>query len=131
VTTAPRLTTWRPPLGIAIDHILQDPVTKHRDKDNKSLPGFDFAAWAHKHLASAMDATPGWIDAVKQQYGKPGTKYACVGYCFGAPFVCNELAGTTVSVGAFGHPAFLEEHHFSNLKSKLSSFLMLSLIFNG
>jgi dienelactone hydrolase len=71
-------------------------------------------------MAFALDAMPGWVDAVKKQYGKTGTKYACVGYCFGAPFVCNELAGTTVSAGAFGHPAFLEEPHFANLKSSAS-----------
>jgi dienelactone hydrolase len=70
-------------------------------------------------MTFALEAVPGWVDAVKQKYGNEKTKYACTGYCFGAPFVCNELAGTTVSAGAFGHPAFLEEHHFTNLKSKL------------
>lgn len=45
-------------------------------------------------------------------------------YCFGAPYVCDELAGNTVSAGAFGHPAFLNEHHFENLKSV---FRLLSL----
>ena len=39
-------------------------------------------------------------------------------YCFGAPYVCNELAGSTVTAGAFAHPAFLKEHHFTSLKSK-------------
>jgi dienelactone hydrolase len=38
-------------------------------------------------------------------------------YCFGAPYVCNELAGDEVAAGAFGHPAFLKEHHFMNLNS--------------
>lgn len=32
--------------------------------------------------------------------------------------MCDELAGDTVTVGAFAHPAFLKEHHFTNLKSK-------------
>lgn len=41
-------------------------------------------------------------------------------YCFGAPYVCNELAGDTVTAGAFAHPAFLKEHHFFNLKSELT-----------
>jgi hypothetical protein len=31
--------------------------------------------------------------------------------------VCDELAGETVTAGAFAHPAFLKEHHFMNLKS--------------
>ena len=55
---------------------------------------------------------------MQEGYGKENTKYACVGYCFGAPYVCDELAGNTVAVGAFAHPAFLKEHHFTNLKSK-------------
>lgn len=40
-------------------------------------------------------------------------------YCFGAPYVCNELAGETCAAGAFAHPAFLKEHHFRQLKSTL------------
>lgn len=55
---------------------------------------------------------------MKSGYGKPETKYACVGYCFGAPYVCDQLAGDIVSAGAFAHPAFLKEHHFSQIKSK-------------
>lgn len=41
-------------------------------------------------------------------------------YCFGAPYVCNELAGDIVAVGAFGHPAFLKEQHFENLKGEIA-----------
>lgn len=48
----------------------------------------------------------------------PNTKFAAVGYCFGAPYVCDELAKDVVSVGAFAHPAFLKEHHFRNIESK-------------
>jgi hypothetical protein len=33
----------------------------------------------------------------------------------------NELAGDLVSAGAFGHPAFLKDHHFRNMKSTLFS----------
>lgn len=42
----------------------------------------------------------------------------CLRYCFGAPYVCNELAGNTCSAGAFAHPAFLKEHHFRQIKSE-------------
>lgn len=44
-------------------------------------------------------------------------------YCFGAPYVCDALAGDSplCEVGAFAHPAFLKEHHFVNLKSMLWS----------
>jgi hypothetical protein len=115
---------------VEIDILLQDPITKHRHENGKPLPGFDFGAWKDKHMTFALEATPGWIDAVKERYGKANTKYACVGYCFGAPFVCNELAGTTVGVGAFAHPAFLEEHHFSNLKSRPYDFLVIPILSN-
>ncbi|EAU32641.1 conserved hypothetical protein [Aspergillus terreus NIH2624] len=40
-------------------------------------------------------------------------------YCFGAPYVCSELAKGTVSAGAFAHPAFLKKHHFANIKKPL------------
>lgn len=59
---------------------------------------------------------PKWVDAVKSRYNNAKTKFACVGYCFGAPYVCNELAKDIVTVGAFAHPAFLKEHHFKNIK---------------
>jgi hypothetical protein len=75
----------------------------------------------------AVEATPTWVNAIREKYGKANTKYACVGYCFGAPFVCNELAGSTVSAGAFGHPAFLEEHHFTSLKSTFCGNPMLPI----
>jgi len=32
-------------------------------------------------MAFSDKAVPEWISAVKEKYGKPGTKYACVGYC--------------------------------------------------
>lgn len=69
-------------------------------------------------MTFALQAVSDWVKAVKEKYGRPDTKYACVGYCFGAPFVCNELAGSTVTAGAFGHPALLEDYHFSNLKGR-------------
>lgn len=62
---------------------------------------------------------PEWVDAVKVQYGGPGVKYVCVGYCFGAPYVCDLLGGDTVVAGAFAHPAFLKERHFAQIRSRL------------
>lgn len=54
---------------------------KHRkDRNDKTTdPGFDYEAWKVKHTAFADEAVPKWIAAVKQQFGKPQTKYACVG----------------------------------------------------
>ena len=43
--------------------------------------------------------------------------HASYRYCFGAPYVCDLLAGDTCAAGAFAHPAFLKESHFLNLHS--------------
>lgn len=59
---------------------------------------------------------PRWAEAVRARYGTDATRYACTGYCFGAPFVCDLLAGDLVSAGAFAHPTALKEEHFSRLK---------------
>ncbi|ROV96246.1 hypothetical protein VMCG_07677 [Cytospora schulzeri] len=106
-------------LTLALDYFRGDPVWKHRRSRHDNNPGFDYQAWKEKHIAYADECVPKWIDAVKQQYGSEETRYACVGYCFGAPYVCNALADGMASVGAFAHPAFLKEHHFSNLKGPL------------
>ncbi|KAH8816644.1 hypothetical protein F5884DRAFT_662720 [Xylogone sp. PMI_703] len=107
-------------LVLALDYFRGDPVWKHRkDRLDNSDPTFDYEEWKRKHTAFANVAVPKWVKAVTEQYGKPTTKYACVGYCFGAPYVCDQLAGDVVTAGAFAHPAFLKEHHFFNLKSPL------------
>lgn len=59
------------------------------------------------------------MDAVQKEHGSSSTKYACVGYCFGAPYVCDQLATGICTAGAFAHPAFLKEHHFRNLQRPL------------
>ncbi|OQV02830.1 hypothetical protein CLAIMM_07958 isoform 3 [Cladophialophora immunda] len=97
----------------------QDPVWKHRKSRDDPAPGFDYEAWKKKHIAFADEVVPGWVEAVKAQFGSPTTKYACVGYCFGAPYVCNELARDICTAGAFAHPAFLKETHFRRLKKPL------------
>lgn len=108
-------------------------MTKYRRdrNDTTTAPGFDFDAWKDKHAAFAVEAVPRWVDAVVEKYGKvplsfttsglTGTgmvpKFACTGYCFGAPYVCDELARGVVRVGAFAHPAFLREEHFRMITS--------------
>ena len=61
--------------------IFQDPVWKHRKSrtDTTTEPGFDYEAWKKKHQDFCVNAVPAWNKAVKEKYGKPGTKYACVG----------------------------------------------------
>lgn len=104
---------------------------KHRkNRHDTTDPDFDYEAWKRKHTTFANQAVPKWVDEVKDRYRQEGkTKFACVGYCFGAPYVCDELAKDTVTVGAFAHPAFLKEHHFENLKGELyiAIFLLYSL----
>ncbi len=98
----------------------QDPISKYRQASNEPLPpGFDQAAWRNKHFTFATENVPKWAEAVKAKYASEKTRIACVGYCFGAPFVCTLLAGDLVSAGAFAHPSLLKEEHFRNLKSKL------------
>ncbi|KAK6723243.1 hypothetical protein SNK04_002094 [Fusarium graminearum] len=107
-------------LVLGLDYFRGDPVWKHRkDRHDNRNPDFDYEAWKRKHTAFADKAVPKWVDAVKKSYGTSTSKFACVGYCFGAPYVCNELKGDTVTVGAFAHPAFLKEHHFQDLKKPL------------
>jgi hypothetical protein len=56
-------------------------VWKHRKDrfDTTTDPGFDYEAWKAKHITFADEAVPKWVEAVKKEYGKPETKYACVG----------------------------------------------------
>ncbi|KAJ7908790.1 Alpha/Beta hydrolase protein [Mycena leptocephala] len=110
-------------LVLAIDYFRGDPVHLHRKSrgDVTTEPGFDYEAWKAKHMAFAAVAVPKWIDALKTQFGTPETKYAVVGYCFGAPYVMDALSESspTACVGAFGHPAFLNESHFKNCAKPL------------
>ncbi|KAJ7056259.1 Alpha/Beta hydrolase protein [Mycena amicta] len=104
-------------LVLALDYFRGDPASLHRKDrhDTTTEPGFDYEAWKAKHQAFAAVAVPKWIAEVKEKFGTPSTKYACVGYCFGAPYVMDALSVDTdwACVGAFGHPAFLNESHFT------------------
>ncbi|KAK5110977.1 hypothetical protein LTR85_000687 [Meristemomyces frigidus] len=109
-------------LTLGLDYFRGDPVWKHRkNKDDSSMePDFDFQAWLAKHTAVSDVLVPKWVAEVKAKYGKEGTKFACVGYCYGAPYVMNELATDgTCTAGGFAHPAFLKESHFFDLQKPL------------
>ncbi|KAH7000838.1 dienelactone hydrolase, partial [Macrophomina phaseolina] len=96
-----------------------DPIWAHRKNGEDTDADFDFAAWRQKHWDFAQIAVPKWVAAVKAQYGEASTKYAAVGYCFGAPYVCDLLAAEDVTAGAFAHPSFLKESHFHQIKRPL------------
>ncbi|KAL0571421.1 hypothetical protein V5O48_010537 [Marasmius crinis-equi] len=108
-------------LVLGVDYFRGDEVSKHRKhrNDTTTEPGFDYEAWKAKHIAFADEHVPIWMEAVAKQFGTEETKYAAVGYCFGAPYVMNALAGTMVSAGAFAHPAFLRESHFEKCAKPL------------
>ncbi|KAK3686285.1 hypothetical protein LTR37_019968 [Vermiconidia calcicola] len=109
-------------LTLGLDYFRGDPVWKHRKNrdDTTTEPGFDYEAWKRKHMAFSKDAVPKWVKEVKEKYGKADTKFACVGYCYGAPYVCDELSSSGIcTAGAFAHPAFLNESHFFNLSKPL------------
>lgn len=96
----------------------QDPISKYRSSNGDMPEGFDRAAWRSKHFNFASENVPKWTEAVKARYGNEKTKYACTGYCFAAPLVCDLLAGDLVSAGALAHPTALKEGHFTGLKRK-------------
>lgn len=101
---------------------MQDPVWKHRkDKDDKTTdPDFDYAAWRDKHASFARATVPKWTKAIAATYGKETTKYCCVGYCFGAPYVLDSLtADGFITAGAFAHPGALTDEQFHNLAKPL------------
>ncbi|KAI9069682.1 alpha/beta-hydrolase [Trametes sanguinea] len=91
--------------------------------DSKALlnledESFDYPGWIKAHQARAKVLLPPWIEAVRERYGAD-KKYACVGYCFGAPYVMEHLKTDWIVAGAFGHPAFLDEDHFRGIKRPL------------
>ncbi|PSR79525.1 hypothetical protein BD289DRAFT_485529, partial [Coniella lustricola] len=105
-------------LTFGMDYFRGDPISKYRQTKTDPLPeGFDHAAWRAKHFNYATETVPKWTAAVKAQYAPaPTAKYACTGYCFGAPFVMTLLAGDSVAAGAFAHPTALKEEHFQAVK---------------
>lgn len=107
-------------LTLGMDYFRGDPISKYRQSGKEPVPaGFDHVAWRDKHFSFATETVPKWAEAVKAQYGNEKTKYACTGYCFGAPFVCGLLAGDSVSAGAFAHPSMLKEEHFNAIQKPL------------
>ncbi|KAJ7472043.1 dienelactone hydrolase [Mycena latifolia] len=115
---------------VGIDYFLGDPVYIHTEAD------FDRPAWLEKSRKKADEITPKWLDEVRKMHGAD-SKYCAVGkqpgqesfsdsrlmiltgYCFGAPFVMDLGATGDIVAAAFGHPAFLNEDHFRNLKQPL------------
>ena len=97
---------------LGIDFFYGDSASKYNIMD----PSFDRHGWVGKHMAKALEVTPGWLQAVKAKYGED-KKYGAVGtffirlafvkladllpegYCFGAPFVMKDGAASNITAG--------------------------------
>ncbi|TFK91184.1 alpha/beta-hydrolase [Polyporus arcularius HHB13444] len=101
-------------LVLGLDYFEGDSMQKHPDRDQ-----FDFPGWVKAKQERAAVLIPPWVEAIKKDYGGEETQYFCVGYCFGAPYVMEHLNTDWIRAGAFGHPAFLNEDHFRNIKQPL------------
>ncbi|KAI0756160.1 alpha/beta-hydrolase [Daedaleopsis nitida] len=102
-------------LVVGLDYFEGDSMIKHPNRDE-----FDYVAWRTGKQERAADLVPKWVEDVRTKYGSEYSEYFCVGYCFGAPYVMEHLATADwVVAGAFGHPAFLSEAHFQNIKKPL------------
>ncbi|KAH8699323.1 dienelactone hydrolase [Phaeosphaeriaceae sp. PMI808] len=107
-------------LVLGVDYFLRDAVTKH-SKTPLNDPNFDFEAWKDKHLTRTEEVGAKWVKDVQTKYGRSGhTKFACVGYCWGARFVCTQLSNTGIcKVGAVAHPSFIKESHVSGVNAPI------------
>ncbi|KAK1992336.1 alpha/beta-hydrolase [Colletotrichum falcatum] len=129
--------------ALGMDYFRGDSMSRYRaSKDDPLPPGFDLAAWRDRHSAFAAEAVPRWAAAARARFGAElraaaaaatgtETRFACVGYCFGAPYVCDLLAGAgadadadadgepVVAAGAFAHPTALKEAHLAGVKRPL------------
>lgn len=108
-------------LALGIDYFQGDSVLNHMEMPTykPKVEGWSLPEWAMKHKGFADQAVPKWAAAVKEKYGKEGTKFASLGYCFGAPFVFETLGSGVADVGAFAHPTFLTDDHFEKLGKPL------------
>ncbi|KAK0196137.1 Alpha/Beta hydrolase protein [Armillaria mellea] len=97
---------------VGIDYFLGDSFGFYTELD------FDRETWIEKSRQKALELTPRWLDAIREQYGKD-SQYLAVGYCFGAPLVLDLAIRGDIVAGAIAHPGFLTEDHFRNIKKPL------------
>ncbi|KAH8113614.1 alpha/beta-hydrolase [Phellopilus nigrolimitatus] len=98
---------------VGIDYFLGDPIETHLNE-----AGFDWPAWLSKSESQSREYEPKWYEAIKKRFGQE-TKYTAIGYCFGAPFVCEAGASGKMVAGAVAHPGSLDESHFRNINVPL------------
>ncbi|KAI0066731.1 alpha/beta-hydrolase [Artomyces pyxidatus] len=101
-------------LVLGVDYFQGDDISFSASKAE-----FDFMEWIMLKRASANELVPIWIAAVKSRYGHQETRYAALGYCFGAQDVINCVSSDWLAAGAMAHPSFLREEHFKTVKKPL------------
>lgn len=112
-------------LTLGLDYFNGDPVYLHRADGKWTDSTQTFEQWLAKHQTVAEAYIPKWVSAIKSQFGSLTTKYACTGYCFGAPYVLESLSPgpngepPLCTAGAFAHPAFITEKHFREVEAPL------------
>ncbi|KAJ5221413.1 uncharacterized protein N7469_010300 [Penicillium citrinum] len=107
-------------LTLGVDYFLGDPVTKYSATPLND-PNFDFEAWKSRHLTATEEVAAKWVKDVKGIYGtSEDTKFACVGYCWGARFVTQQLSsGGICKAGGIAHPSFLKESDVSKVNEPI------------
>ncbi|KAH7325545.1 dienelactone hydrolase [Stachybotrys elegans] len=108
-------------LTLGVDYFLGDGVTKYSTSPLND-PNFDLGAWTAKHLHPSEEIGRQWVKNVKAKYGNDGkTKFGCVGYCWGARFVLEQLSDDGICVaGAIAHPSFVNESHVQKSKAPIA-----------
>ncbi|GKZ49915.1 hypothetical protein AbraIFM66951_002624 [Aspergillus brasiliensis] len=104
-------------LTLGVDYFLGDYVTKYSVRP-LSDPNFDFEAWKSRHITASEEVAAKWVKDVKAKFGtSEDVRFACVGYCWGARFVCQQLSAEGIcKAGAIAHPSFLEESDIFKMK---------------
>ncbi|KXJ88812.1 dienelactone hydrolase [Microdochium bolleyi] len=107
-------------LTLGVDYFLGDGISKY-SANPLNDPNFDFVGWKDKHYNASEEVAAKWVADVKALHGKPeGVKFACVGYCWGARFVCQQLSEQGYcKVGAIAHPSFVNESHVDKVNEPL------------
>ncbi|KAF8186799.1 hypothetical protein BJ912DRAFT_926951 [Pholiota molesta] len=90
-----------------------DPVQNHSDD-----PSFDRGVWVRKAFGVAQDATPKWIDAVREKYGQTQSTLQSV-IASGVLLLSTSQPPTSFATAAFAHPGGLTEDQFKQVKQPL------------
>ncbi|KAJ2980782.1 hypothetical protein NQ176_g2436 [Zarea fungicola] len=108
-------------LTLGVDYFLGDAITKY-SATPLTDPNFNLEAWSAKHLTVSEEVAAKWVKDVKEKYDPSNkVRFGCVGYCWGARFVCEQLSDSGIcSAGAIAHPSFVKESHVQKSKAPIA-----------